>query len=131
MLPHSTTATGTTLGTVANTATSTAACNATGQSAGTDSTCPANHDAAIGAGIGAPLGIAVVSLLLLWLRERRMRKKAAAEVPAYTQAPQEYQEMKPAIYSGVPESRSPASELNGTRDSRGAPFRAGRGPEIW
>ncbi|CZR54566.1 uncharacterized protein PAC_04450 [Phialocephala subalpina] len=110
VLPNSTaaastsSATGTSSGTASSTATSTAACNAAGQSSSVNSTCPANHDAAIGAGIGAPLGIAVVSLLLLWLREKRMRKKAAAGVLA------------------------PASELGAMRDGRGAPSELGGGP---
>ncbi|KAF8861957.1 hypothetical protein BDZ45DRAFT_799601 [Acephala macrosclerotiorum] len=120
-------ATGTASGTATNTATSTAVCNAAGQSSGTNAGCPANHDVAIGVRIGAPLEIAVVSLLLLWLRERRARKKAVAEVLAYTQAPQLYRETKPAIYSGVPDSRSPASESGGTRDGRGAPSELGGG----
>ncbi|KAE8449172.1 hypothetical protein EG329_008556 [Mollisiaceae sp. DMI_Dod_QoI] len=107
VLPNATTSsTSSGTRTASNTAT------APGQHPATNSTCKVNHDVAIGAGIGVPLGIAAVSLALLWLRERRIRKKEKAEAAAYVQASHEKNTFLPS--SEVPgDSRHTPSELGG------------------
>lgn len=94
-----------------------AACTSSARSTLGSSTCVANHDAAVGAGVIIPLLIAIMTFLVLWLRERRTRKKENKErvglaPQGYSDAKYTYTGAQFGVHSPLASTSTGPSELN-------------------